>query len=274
MNISEEQTLSQLEKMQFVEHLAYFHGTVNREDLINRFGISKASATNLLSAYNRMAPENLSYNIQQKCYEIGRSFQPVFNVRSLSERIPVYRMPKLHKPDDDDSIRKIAVISRAIQKSHPLTITYASASSGKSRRHIVPVAFADNLLRWHLRAYDRKRQGFIDFDFERIFEVHEMQDNSVREYEHPKNDNKWHTFIDLKLKVHPHNIVDAQSFSRGNEMHHIKIRAALAGYFLQIWNVDCTKESRLRGKQYQYVLANLKKVSKMADLELAPGYCE
>lgn len=274
MNISEEQTLSQLEKVQFVEHLAYFHGAVNREDLINRFGISKASATNVLSAYNRMAPENLSYNIHQKCYEISKSFKPIFNIRLLSERIPVYKIPKLHRQNDDNSIENIALISRAIQKTNPLSITYASASSGRSRRQIVPVAFADNLLRWHLRAFDRKRQDYVDFVFERIFEVHETQDKSVGDYEHPRNDKQWHTFIELNLKVHPHNVVDSQSFGKGKESNSIRIRAALAGYFLQIWNVDCSKESSLRGKQYQYILSNLRNVSKMANLELAPGYCK
>ena len=51
MKESEEQAVAQMEKLQFVELLLYFHGSVNREDIINRFGISKASATNLLSAY-------------------------------------------------------------------------------------------------------------------------------------------------------------------------------------------------------------------------------
>ena len=115
-----------------------------------------------------MAPGNLSYNIRLKCYEISESFEPVFNVRMLIERIeriPVYTMPKLHKSADDGMIKRIALISRAIQRTQSLTITYSSASSGISTRQIIPVAFADNLLRWHLRAYDRKREKYIDFVF-------------------------------------------------------------------------------------------------------------
>ena len=272
MRESDAQTAAQMEKLQFVERLIYFHGTVNREDIMNRFGISKASATNILSVYNRMAPGNLSYNIRLKCYEISVSFEPVFNVRMLIERIPVYTMPKLHKPADDGTIKRIALVSRAIQRTQSLTITYSSASSGISTRQIIPVAFADNLLRWHLRAYDRKREKYIDFVFGRIQEVHLIENDAIKDHEHPKNDTQWHSFIELKIKAHPHNLADTRSFGMGNEVHNVRIRAAMANYFLKFWNVDCSQDASLRGKEYQYVLANMMEVAEVADLALAPGY--
>ena len=274
MKESEEPTVAQMEKLQFVELLLYFHGAVNREDIINRFGISKASATNLLSAYSQMAPGNLSYNIRLKRYEVSHSFKPVFNVRILFERIPVYTIPKLHKPADEDTIERIALISRAIQTIQSLTITYSSASSGISTRQIVPVAFADNLLRWHLRAYDRKREKYADFVFSRIQKVRLNEGDTIKSYEHPDNDEEWHSFIELEIKSHPHNLVDASSFDMGDEIRTVRIRAAMAGYFLQLWNVDCSQDASLRGKEYQYVLANREEVSKVADLELTPGYNE
>ncbi len=272
MKDSEEQTAAQMEKLQFVELLAYFHGAVNREDIVNRFGISKASATNVLSVYSQMAPENLRYNIHLKRYEISRVFKPVFNVRMLIERIPVYTMPKLHKPADDDAIERIALISRAIQRTQSLTITYTSASSGISTRQIIPVAFADNLLRWHLRAYDRKREKYADFVFGRIREVHLIKIDTIEHHEHPNNDKQWHSFVELKIKAHPHNLIDTRSFDMGNEIHSVRLRAAMAGYFLQLWNVDCSPDTNLRRPEYQYVLENVAEVSEVADLKLAPGY--
>ena len=272
MKESEEPTVAQMEKLQFVELLLYFHGAVNREDIINRFGISKASATNLLSAYSQMASGNLSYNIRLKRYEISQSFKAVFNVRMLIERIPVYTMPKLHKPADDDAIERIALISRAIQSTQLLSITYTSASRGKSTREIIPVAFADNLLRWHLRAYDRKRAKFSDFVFSRIQKAQPIKGGTIDKHEHPDNDTQWHTFIELKIKAHPHNLIDTVTFDMGNEVRTVRLRAAMAGYFLQLWNIDCSQDMRLRGKRYQYVLANIAEVFGIADLELAPGY--
>ena len=272
MKTSDDPTVAQMEKLQFVELLAYFHGTVNREDLINRFGISKASATNVLTAYSRMAPENLQYDIRLKRYEISSAFKPVFNVRVLIERIPVYTMPKLHKPVDDEAIERIALISRAIQRTQSLRITYVSAAGGISSRQIVPVAFADTMLRWHLRAYDRKREQYVDFVFARIQKVNLIKHDDIKHHEHPDNDMQWHSFVELKIKPHPHNLLDAQSFDMGNEVHIVRLRAAMAGYFLQLWNIDCSQEASLTGNENQYMLENLTEISELADLQLAPGY--
>ena len=260
------------EKLEFVELLAYFNGFVIRDDITNRFGISPASATNILSRYNQMAPGNLSYNVRLKRYEIGTPFRPIFDVRMMIERIPVYSMPKLHKPTDSDGIERIAVISRAIQRIQSLTITYSSASGGISTRQIIPVAFADNRLRWHLRAYDRRRAEYVDFVFSRIQKVDPIEGDTIQDHEHPTNDKQWHSIVDLEIKAHPHNLVDVLSFAMGTDSHSVKIRAAMAGYFLQLWNVDCSPDARLRGKEYQYILTNMAEVAKVADLELAPGY--
>ena len=263
---------AQKEKLEFVEHLAYFNGIVNREDITNRFGISPASATNILSLYSQRAPGNLDYNIRLKRYEIGRSFKPIYDVRKLIERIPVYTLPKLHKPVDNDAIERLAVISRAIQRTQSLIITYSSVTSGTSNRQIIPVAFADNWLRWHLRAYDRNREKYVDFVFSRIQQVDPLEGDTIQDHEHPNNDRQWHSYIDLEIKAHPHNLADVESFATGADSHSVKIRAAMAGYFLQLWNVDCSPDASLRGKEYQYVLANMAEVAKVADLALAPGY--
>lgn len=271
MNKSEVPPFAQLEKLQFVELIAYFHGSVIRDDLIHRFGISKASATNVLAMYGQIAPGNLNYNIRLKRYEVSQDFKPVFNIRMLIDRIPVYTMPKLHSPADEDAIERIALISRAIQRTQSLMITYTSASSGTSTRQIVPVAFANNLLRWHLRAYDRKRGKHVDFVFKRIREVRLLENDVIEPHEHPNCDAEWHSLIELKIKAHPYNLTDAQSFDMGNETQTVKIRAAMAGYFLSLWNVDCSQDASLRGKEYQYVLANIMEISEVADLGLAPG---
>ena len=263
---------AQEERLEFVELLVYFHGTISRDDIMNRFSISPASATNTLSKYSQIAPNNLSYNVRLKCYEISRSFKPVFNVRMLMERIPVYTMPQLHNVANDDIIERVAIISRAIQQTQSLTIAYSSASSGRSLRQIVPVAFADNLLRWHLRAYDRRQERYSDFVLRRILDAQPIEGDTIKEHEHPSNDKQWHSFIDLRIAAHPHNVADAQSFAGGIHSHGVRIRAAMTGYFLQLWNVDCSADADLRGKEYQYVLTNVAEISQVADLRLAPGH--
>lgn len=272
MSGNEEQTVARIERLRFIELLLYFNGTVNRDDLINRFGISKASASNLLSAYSQLAPNNLAYNVHLKRYEIDREFRAVFDGRIPTDRVPVYTMPKLFDVTESEIVEKVARISRAIQATRPLSIEYSSASSGRNMREVVPVAFGDNLLRWHLRAFDRKRQHYADFVLHRIHNVKELSEDLIQSHEHPNRDKQWHTFIELKLQFHTDNLEDVASFSFDGDTLTVTLRAAMAGYFLQLWNVDCSPDRQLRGKQFQYFLANLSDVSRVANLTLAPGF--
>ena len=268
-NMEENKNLKK--KLEFIESFVYFHGIVNREDVTNKFNISPASATNLLSEYIQKAPKNLNYNVRLKCYEISKSFKPIFGTRVFFERIPIYTIPSLHDPIDDDEIKKIATISRAIQRIKVLQITYSSASSGVSKKQIIPVAFANTKLRLHLRAYDRKKKRYADFVCRRISEVNLIESDTILEYEHPKNDQQWHSFVDLVIKSHPYNMITDRTIDI-KQVRNVKMRSAMAGYFLQLWNVDCSANAELRGRQYQYILKNVKQVSKLADLSLAPGY--
>ena len=263
---------AQLERLKFIEQIVYVQGFINREDLQERFGISAAASTNDLSMYNNLAADNIKYNVRRKCYEIGRPFRHIFTPDVLYERMPVYTMPKLHQFSVAESLDKISVISVAIQNVRPLQIVYSSASSGTSSRQIVPIAFADNLLRWHLRAYDRKRNKFTDFVIHRIESAKNIRKSNVAEYEHPDSDEEWHRFVELKIKAHPRNLENQDTFEMGHQIREIDIRAAMAKYFLQIWNIDCSPNAILKGKQFQYVLTNVEEVSKVADLTLAPGY--
>jgi len=58
----------------------------------------------------------------------------------------------------------------------------------------------------------------------------------------------------------------------GSDTSKVRFRAAMAGYFLQFWNIDCSSDAKLRGEKYKCVLANVAEIAKVADLDLAPGY--
>ena len=255
-------TKTQKEKLQFIELMIYFYGIVNRDDIMKKFNLSSASATNILSKYNQVAPKNLSYNIHLKSYEISQTFRPIFNMYMFLERIPVYTIPILNQEINQDEIDRVAIISRAIQRVCPLKITYTSKSSETSIREIVPVAFANTRIRWHLRAYDRKRERFLDFVFKRISKVEQIEKDTIKEHEHPNRDNEWHSFVELKIKSRMHGLKDVS----------ISVRRAMVGYFLNFWNIDCSPEANLERTKYQYFLENVKEVSQLANLKLAPGY--
>ncbi len=273
MNISS-LSEAQLERLKFIERVVYVQGFINREDIQRQFGISEAASTNDFSLYSDLAADNITYNVRRKCYEIGKQFRHLFAPRVLPERMPVYTIPRLHQFEEGENLDSISTISIAIQNVKPLQIEYNSASGGRSSRQIVPVAFADNLLRWHLRAYDRKREKFTDFVVHRIESAKILYRDEVAKHEHPNSDEEWHNFVTLKVKTHPHNLADKKSFEMGEQIREIPIRAAMAGYFLQTWNIDCTRDASLRGKQFQFVLSNVREIVEHASLTLAPGYSD
>ena len=52
----------------------------------------------------------------------------------------------------------------------------------------------------------------------------------------------------------------------------INVRAAVAGYVLRRWNVDCTEDHSLNGAEYHLWLRNGQSLYGVQNLVLAPGY--
>jgi hypothetical protein len=55
-------------------------------------------------------------------------------------------------------------------------------------------------------------------------------------------------------------------------MLNLNVRAALAGYLLRLWNVDCTEKANLKGGEYQLWLLNQQTLYGAENLAIAPGY--
>ena len=56
------------------------------------------------------------------------------------------------------------------------------------------------------------------------------------------------------------------------KVHLINVRAAVAGYLLRRWNVDCTKDNKLERAEYHLWLSNPQALYGVKNLVLAPGY--
>ena len=168
----------------------------------------------------------------------------------------------------------VAVITRAINRNRAITIDYRSHSSGQTRRQIVPFALVDNGLRWHIRAYDRRQNRFSDFVIARISNP-EMEDSPICEHEYWEQDIQWNRIVELELVPHPkrlHPETPIFEFKMEDGVMKLRLRAAVAGYFLRRWNVDCSPDHRLEGNEYQLWLKNRETLYGVDTLEIAPGY--
>lgn len=185
--------------------------------------------------------------------------------------LPCEIPPQLSNPRVDI----LAPISRAIHLKRAVQIRYSSFSSGELPREIVPFALANNGLRWHVRAFDRRRGQFIDLVLTRIHEVQERRAGRVEEHELPEHDLEWGRVLELELVAHPkeeHPEIVAMDHNMKDGVLKVRVRAALASYLLRQWIVDCSSNHSLTGTEYRLWLRNAPILYGIANAHLAPGY--
>lgn len=284
----DELTQTQRERLAYVDFCLYFHGEVSRGDLERRFGISVAAASRDLACYRQLAPENMAYDGSEKVYRIEKTFQPVnpFKIdRVLSwlrqgfgdglalgiERSIEADFADLLAPP---SIEMLGSLARAMSASQALTIRYLSLSSGSSTREIVPLAFVDNGLRWHVRAFDRKNRRFGDFVVNRITNS-KLSGVTPQSHESLADDEQWNLMVRMEIVPHPgikHPEAVEADYGMRQGVLAVETRAAIAGYALAKWNVDASKNHHLSPLRHHLWLRNSEVLSGVASATLAPGY--
>jgi hypothetical protein len=280
---------AQRERLIFIEFRLYFLGDIRRQDLIHRFGVAPAVATRDFAQYREIFPDNISFDNKTKCYVTGDDFSPAFNhppervltalSRGFGEGINdsggsllTCELPRiLNQP----TMAVLAPITRAIHQQKIVNINYTSHSSGESTREIAPFALVNDGLRWHVRAFDRKSREFRDFVCTRVRKSQFIKDSTVQNYEQPAADIQWNRIVELDLVPHPnqeHPEIIEGDYGMTNGVLHIKLRAAVAGYVLRQWIVDCSSEHSLKGKEYRLWLKNHLALYGVSNALLAPGY--
>ena len=282
-------TQPQRDRLAFIELCARFLGEVNRQDLLSRFDIKAAAGSRDLSAYRDLAPGNIEYDAKTKVYVRAELFRPLFDFRAsrvLTWLTQGYgdHEPLLHRavvtaevaPEISNiELDTLSVISRAIFSKRAVKITYRSLASGLTAREIVPFAFADSGNRWHIRAFDRRAGSFRDFVLARISDAR-FVDEPVADAERQDQDDQWNRIVELELVPHPANVrnPDTIEYEYGMTEGRLltRVRAALAGYILRQWNVDCSNDHHLKGAENHLWLKNPQALYGVSNAVLAPGY--
>lgn len=285
---------AQRARLQFIDFRLFFTGVVRRADLMERFGIAEAAASKDLAAYRDAVPDAVTYDAAQKAYFITKAYSRSFirdvkavhlfralvhgmgdEFGSAQESLVPCELPaRLHRPNIEIAAR----VARAIYGGHPLEINYLSRNTAR-KRVIVPFSFAGNGLRWHVRAFDRSKKRFGDFVINRIEDAHVVQAEVAQPHERKDHDKQWNRIVDLEIVPHPKlqskRFVEVEHGMENGVLHH-EVRSTLAGYILRLWNVDCTKDARLRGDdfghEYQLWLRNPLALYGVEGTEIAPGY--
>ena len=279
---------AQQERLAYIDFRLYFMGEVGRPDLVTRFGIAPAGATRDLALYRKLVPANLEFDSSSKTYRIGANFVPLFEHQpqrvfsaisfgfgdgvgvGSQTLLPCETTAVLNNP----CMSVVAPMCRAINLKRPVAIRYTSLSTGESDRVIVPFALVNSGLLWHIRAFDRKTSEFRDFVITRIDSPVLLEEESAL-HERPENDIQWTRIVELELVPHPSQPrpeVVARDFDMRNGTVVIKLRAAVAGYLLRCWAVDCSPQHSLRGDEYRLWLKDHLSLYGVKSATLAPGY--
>lgn len=277
----------QQERLAHIEFMGRFYGTVSRKDISDRFGISDAAATRDFQAYNHISPDNLVYQPSIRRYVWQEGAQPFFEIdteKALSTLVYGFGDSLCVSNNEilassthltDTNINLVAVLTRAIKRKIPVQLNYLSKSTPKGAlRVIVPHSIVNSGLRWHVRAYDRKRKRFTDFVINRIKEAKSLPREAVSPEELVKSDNEWNEFIELILQPHPKksdikNLIEFEYNMTSGELRK-PVRKALAGYLLDTWNIDVSEDAHVTGP---HIFLHLKNTTELIfeSKKLAPG---
>jgi len=276
-----------LQRLQYIEVLAYYSGLVTRSDVARAFGISDAAATKDLNLYGQLAPSNLTYKHALFGFVPTTLFEPIVadlepetvlqtmsaNVvaaREVAGRPSIYGIPteSLALPVRLPAREVLAEVTRAIRAKSKCEIRYQSLTDRESgdARLFEPHSLVNTGLRWHVRGYNEDTFDFRDFVLSRITEAKQidMPAESSEQY-----DDDWVEFATLILSPHPNlpeqkRINLARDFGTKAETFEFSVRRALAGYALQRLAVDTTENHSMNANAYQLVLVNREEIKSFA----------
>jgi predicted DNA-binding transcriptional regulator YafY len=277
---------SQVERLSFIEARLYFLGELQRQDVVQRFSVASVQASRDVALYKQLAPKNLDYDYRARIYLPSGKFKRIFALSTENvlwwlksgwgdglpnlPGLPTESVNTICIPDAD----MLAQVTRAIYRRKVLEIKYLSLSSGYKSRQIAPHALVDSGNRWHVRAFDRDNNRFSDFVINRI-QVAQALDEDIASHELAVADTQWSLVVRLSLIPHPKIIhqaaIEVDYRMRGRRLE-VCCRAAMVGYMLRRWGVDCSVDRSLNPEEYHLALQNIESLADVESADLAPGF--
>lgn len=268
-------------RMAFIEFRVFWHGRINRADLMRSFGIARQQASSDLSGYAARWPQNLVYDFRARAYLRGPAFDPQFITPSAEDYLTRLRALDQGLATEDQSwiatqpahaetpapVRGIAAetlraVLAAIEARTALEVTYQSMSRPEPGvRRIEPHALAFDGFRWHARAFCQNDQVFKDFLLSRIIHVGATASATAD----PMDDAAWQTEVTLEIGPHPAlSLSQARAIELDYDMQdgraRIQTRRALLFYTLRRLGLDTDSAAR-RPQDQQIVLLRMKELA-------------
>lgn len=282
---------AQRQRLAYIEFRVWFYGEVARKDVLERFEVATAAGTRDMALYRELASLNVTY--ERKAYRYLPTFTPLFHHEvdrvlaaitsgfgagepsSSGEPISHAIPARLNQP----RLETLSTITRAIRGGYALKLTYHSMKTGMVHREIVPHSLVDSGLRWHVRAFDRTKGEFRDLVLTRMESVVPAPSHaghlSPTSEELVGADLQWGRHVTITLvphPAHPHPKSIERDYGMRRGRLTVTLKAAVAGYVLRQWQVDCSADAHLKGPEFRLWLADRSQLASVDNAVLAPGY--
>ncbi len=267
-------------RFEFIEYRVFWHGRLNRVDLIDHFGVSQTQASQDLRAYQELAPLNLAYDGTDKTYRCAPTFSPKFldpNPETYLSPLLAMRAgildpaaswlrttPTFHvAPTPARGIKAdvLRAVINAVDYRQAIEVLYQSMSAPEpSWRWIEPHAYAFDGFRWHLRAFCLRDGVFKDFLLSRIVET-KTDDQPRAAQSTQADDADWNTEVDLTIGPHPalsdtqKRVIELDYGMDGRGETTITVQKSMLFYALKRLGLDTDPAAR-RPQDQQIVLLN------------------
>lgn len=255
----------QRRRLQFIESRLIWEGTFRRSDICDSFELTLNHITREITAYRKAFKDNLVYDPETRAWRAGLAFAPAYASDDPEDYLTALRafalsgdqgvmtvagptLPVQALPTVTSKIERAILkeVIGAIRRGTGLLVRYQSFSDPEPmERTLWPHAMAFANDRWHLRAYDSRREKFGDFVLARIGKARpaEVEASPLP----PSADDDWHTQV--KLDMVPTATLSASQTAaivrefgmrRSGDawVWSISLRRCMAPYFLQQHRLD------------------------------------
>lgn len=264
-------------RYRFIEIVALWEGRLTTRHLCDVFNIGRQQASKDINNYKRsIGPGNLEYDATAKGYRPSSAFSPRVSRGETQEYLDILAgmsdMQQVlgHLPDALTNTEVLTVpgrnvppailrpLIRAARTQRRVEVDYVSLNQpNREGRIIVPHTLVWTGLRWHVRAWCEKNQGYRDFVLSRFRGEPEVMDQSEHSAE---NDAEWQTHLRLEIAPDPRltpqqQAVIAHDYGMTDLRWTLNVRAKLLPYLLRLIQLDPRADANAPRAQ-QIVIVN------------------
>ena len=249
-----------LARYRLIEIIALWEGRLTTKHLCNTFGMGRQQASKDINTYlKEIGPGNLQLDRKKKGYVPTANFEAKvtkgvadeylqllarnndLNLRFENLPLGVANTEVLNLPLRNVEPIVIRTLVSAAREQRRLEVDYVSVHNPNNEgRIIVPHTLVFTGMRWHVRAWCEKNQGFRDFVLSRFRGVPEALDVSPKQAD---DDIAWNTQVpieiipDCRLNPERQEVVAVDYGMTDNKLT-LTVRGPLVHYALKLLQID------------------------------------